>query len=270
MVVFPNAKINLGLSVTEKRTDGFHNIETAFYPVPLRDALEIIPAKDGKTEFGFSGPNIPGTVENNLCFKAWELLKNDFHLPEIKFHLHKVIPMGAGLGGGSADGAFTIRLLNQVFNLKLTNGQMQDYARQLGSDCAFFIENKPVFAFGKGDLFEDTRVDLSGFYLILIKPTINVNTAGAYANIVPSRPAISIKEIIRLPVEKWKDLLQNDFETSVFKSYPEIETIKNQLYENGAVYASMSGSGSAVFGIFKTIIELKSLFPDFFCWSGKL
>jgi len=270
MVVFPNAKINLGLSVTEKRADGFHNIETVFYPVPLRDALEIIPAKDGKTKFTFSGFEIPGSLETNLCFKAWQMLKNDFRLPAINFHLHKAIPMGAGLGGGSADGAFTIRLLDQVFNLKLTNGQMQDYARQLGSDCAFFIENKPVFAFGKGDHFENINLDLSGFYLILIKPAVNVNTAGAYANITPSWPAIPGKEIISLSVEKWKDLLQNDFEATVFKSYPEIETIKNQFYENGALFASMSGSGSAVFGIFKTNIELKSLFPNFFYWAGNL
>lgn len=270
MVVFPNAKINLGLSVTEKRADGFHNIETLFYPVPLRDALEIIPAKDGKTAFGFSGLNIPGTVENNLCFKAWALLKMDFHLPEIKFHLHKAIPMGAGLGGGSSDGAFTIRLLNQVFDLNLSIGQMQDYARQLGSDCAFFIENQPVFAFEKGDHFENINLALSGFYLILIKPAVNVNTASVYANITPFRPAIPVKEIISLPVEKWKDLLQNDFETIVFRSYPEIETIKNQLYENGALYASMSGSGSAVFGIFKTKIELKYLFPTFYYWASDL
>jgi len=270
MVVFPNAKINLGLSVTEKRADGFHNIETVFYPVPLRDALELTVAPDGKTEFGFSGMTIPGAVQRNLCFKAWNLLKKDFNLPEIKFHLHKVIPMGAGLGGGSADGAFTIRILNQVFDLGLSAEQMQDYARRLGSDCAFFIQNKPVFAFEKGDHFDSINLDLSGFFLILIKPAINVNTALAYANIVPYRPSLPVKEIINLPVEKWKELLKNDFETSVFKSYPEIGTIKKQLYESGALYASMSGSGSAVFGIFKTKTEMKSHFPDFFYWSGEL
>ncbi len=268
MVVFPNAKINLGLSVTEKRTDGFHNIETVFYPVPLRDALEIIPSPDGDTEFKFSGLEIPGKVETNLCMKAWQRLKNDFRLPEIKFHLHKVIPMGAGLGGGSADGAFTIRLVNQVFDLKMRPEKMQDYARQLGSDCAFFIENNPVFASGKGDHFEKIDLNLSGYFLVLVKPGKSVSTSLAYASIIPAKPEISVKEIIKLPVEKWKDLLKNYFENNVFKSYPEIETIKKQLYDSGALYASMSGSGSAVYGIFDAEINLKVAFPDCFYWSG--
>lgn len=270
MVVFPNAKINLGLSVTEKRADGFHNIETVFYPVSLRDALEIIPFPGGETKFTFSGVEIPGNLESNLCFKAWQMLKNDFRLPEIKIHLHKAIPMGAGLGGGSADGAFTIRLLNQVFDLKLNVGEMQDYARKLGSDCAFFIQNKPVFASGRGDAFAEIDLNLSGYFLVLVKHVKSVSTALAYSQIIPAKPEVSVKEIIKLPVEKWKDLLKNDFEEYVFKALPQVASIKEVLYRNGALYASMSGSGSAVFGIFGKQTNLKDSFPDCFYWSDGL
>ncbi len=293
MIVFPNAKINLGLHVTGKRHDGFHNIETVFYPIALHDALEINPASDGKTTFTTSGIPIPGKPESNLCIQAYHLLKSAIPHPSsairhpssaiphpssaiphptsaIRIHLHKAIPMGAGLGGGSSDGAFTVKLLNRLFGLGLEVPQMEDFARMLGSDCAFFIGNKPVLASGRGDQFAPCAVELSGFQIAVVKPNVHVDTAGAYEMLTPKRPERPLGEIIVQPVESWKVDLVNDFEEPVFRKFPEIGEIKQKLYDTGAIYASMSGSGSAVYGIFNEKPRVEGLFPGCFTWMGTL
>jgi 4-diphosphocytidyl-2-C-methyl-D-erythritol kinase len=249
MISFPNAKINVGLNVVSKREDGYHNLETIFYPVKLADALEIIPSE--KTEFSSSGILIDGEAENNLVFKAYKLLQKDFDLPPVKLHLHKVVPFGAGLGGGSADAAFALKMLNDYFNLGISIEKLESYASQIGADCPFFIQNKPTFASGIGDQFEPVHLDLSAFEIVIVKPNFSVSTPEAYRNIVPAPANFNLKEIENLPIEDWKNVVKNDFEKSVFPQYPEIEELKNKLYELGAVYASMSGSGSAVFGIFR-------------------
>lgn len=268
MIVFPNAKINLGLSVIEKRTDGYHNIETVFYPVPLHDALELIRAQDSKHEFSVSGIDIPGNPDQNLCLKVWKILQQAFKLPPIKIHLHKAIPAGAGLGGGSSDAAFMIKLVDQEFGLNLSVAQMQDYAGKIGSDCPFFIENKPVFAFEKGDRFVPINANLSGYFAVIVKPQVHIITAGAYAGITPKKPAIGIKEIINSTVENWKDMLVNDFEQAAIEKVPSIGNIKSELYRQGAVFASMTGSGSAVYGIFSYEVDLRNFFGDAFYWGG--
>ncbi len=267
MVQFPNCKINLGLHITSKRADGFHNIETVFYPVGLKDILEIIVLNQSNSivqnqsdralntlndiEFSSTGIAIPGDAANNLCIKAYQLLKKDFpDLPAIKMHLHKHIPMGAGLGGGSADGAFTLLLLNEKFQLNLSAEQLINYAAILGSDCPFFILNKPVFATGRGEILESISLDLSNYTFVLIHPGIHVNTKWAFEQIQPKTPTKSIQEIIQLPIKEWKHLLKNDFEAPIMQAHPEIAETKSALYADGAIYASMSGSGSSVFGIY--------------------
>lgn len=270
MLVFPNCKINLGLFVVKKRDDGFHNIETVFYPIPLYDVLEMIPSKNGNTSFNSSGIPIPGDENKNLCIKAYHLLNKDFDLPAVKIHLHKVIPMGAGLGGGSSDAAHTLILLNDLFNLKLTQEQLLDYASILGADCAFFIKNKPIFAFGKGNQFEDVDVNLDTYQIVIVKPEIHVRTAEAYTGIRPVSHLFPLKEQIEKPMNEWPHTLKNDFEKSIFQNHPEIEKIKNTFYENGASYASMSGSGSSVFALFKKPIDLSAKFEDCFYWSSKI
>jgi 4-diphosphocytidyl-2-C-methyl-D-erythritol kinase len=255
MIAFPNAKINLGLRVLDRRPDGFHTIETIFYPVELCDILEIVPSKTSQTTFEMTGIPIPGSKEGNLCLKTFYYLSSIIYLPPVNIHLHKVIPPGSGLGGGSSDAAFTIRMLNDIFTLGLTIEEMRDHARTLGSDCAFFIENQPVFAFGKGDQFGPVTLDLKGYRIEIITPDIHVNTAEAYRMIdeLPGRTETrpSLKEIVAKPVGEWSSLLVNDFELPVFLQYPELSKIKQDLYDRGAIYAAMSGSGSAVFGIFR-------------------
>ncbi|MCD4747534.1 MAG: 4-(cytidine 5'-diphospho)-2-C-methyl-D-erythritol kinase [Bacteroidales bacterium] len=268
MISFPNCKINIGLSIIKKRNDGFHNIETVFYPVNLYDALEIIVSKDKKFSFECSGIEIPDDIKNNLCIKAYHLLADEFKLPAVKIHLYKNIPVGAGLGGGSSDAAYTIKLLNDLFQLKLSIAQMQNYASRLGSDCAFFIENKAVFAYEKGNCFEAVDINLSQYKIIIIKPGININTAMVYSGVVPDINTKALKEIISLPIEEWKNHLNNDFEKTIFKKHPEIKDIKNKLYDSGALYALMSGSGSAVYGILSEKINVAGLFPGCFVWQG--
>lgn len=270
MVLFPNAKINLGLHVTQKRPDGFHNIETVFYPVPLCDVLELVVARDNIFEFASTGIEIPGDKNENLCIKAWKLLGKDFGLPPVKIHLHKIIPMGAGLGGGSSDGAFMIKLINQVFSLQLAANDMENYARQLGSDCAFFIKNRPVFALGKGDQFEKTSVDISGYYIVIIKPEVHISTKDAYATIQPVQPKVNLTEILTRTIIEWRQHVFNDFEKPLAEKFPLIDKIKNQLYDQGAVFALMSGSGSAVYGIFEKPVDLKNKFKGSFYWSERL
>lgn len=249
MVLFPNCKINLGLNVIGKRSDGFHDLETVFYPIQLRDAIEVI--EKPAFQFSSSGLAIKGESDNNLCVKAYSLLKKDFpQIPPVQIHLHKAIPIGAGLGGGSADGAFTLILLNKKFKLKLSEKQLMEYSLRLGSDCPFFISNKPCYAAGRGERLEELEINLSEYKIIVVHPGIHISTAWAFANIDPCKPTTLIKEIMRQPVEMWKQELKNDFEDPVFNKHPEIKKVKEDLYAAGAVYSAMSGSGSAVYGIF--------------------
>jgi 4-diphosphocytidyl-2-C-methyl-D-erythritol kinase len=259
MIVFPNCKINLGLNIIRKRDDGFHDLETVFYPLMISDALEAVKSTvnsqqsiySNEIAFSSTGLVIDGNPSNNLCVKAYNLLKQDFpQLPSVQMHLHKAIPMGAGLGGGSADGAFALKLLNDKFNLNLSTQQLIDYALQLGSDCPFFILNKPCFATSRGEIMNEISLDLSAYKFVIVNPGIHVNTAWAFSNITPSAPKKSIAQIIEQPVSTWKNELINDFELAVSNIHPAISSSKEQLYAAGAHYASMSGSGSTLFGIF--------------------
>ncbi len=270
MVSFPPCKINLGLHVLSKRADGYHNLETCFYPIPLTDILEIIYADT--FSFHASGNNIPGKSDDNLCIRAYELLEKDFSLPPVEIHLHKVIPTGAGLGGGSSDAAYTLRLLHTVFELGLSSTQLINYARQVGSDCAFFIEDDVKLGTGRGEILESMHISLKGKYLVLLKPDVHVSTAEAYQGIVPSTPKRSVKEVLETtPISEWRNFVKNDFEESVFKKYPIITRYKKSLYDAGAVYASMSGSGSSVFGIFdKPPMNAQQLLLKDVIWSGLL
>ena len=269
MITFPNAKINLGLNIIEKRPDGYHNLETIFYPINLQDALEVTRRENNDKEYTLhiSGAPLEGEPEDNLVVKAYKLLKKDYPgLLPVDIHMYKHIPAGAGLGGGSSDAACMIKLLNDKFSLGLSTERMEEYAVKLGADCSFFIRNKPVFATGIGNLFEPVELSLKGYHIILIKPDIFVSTRDAFAEIKPVRPAVSLKEIVKQPMETWKNSMKNDFEDSVFKKFPEIVAIKDELYDLGAVYAAMSGSGSSVYGIFKAPIEnVEDKFCGCFC-----
>src|SRR6185312_8358936 len=249
MVTFPNCKINLGLNILQKREDAFHDIETVFFPLPFTDVLEIV-SSDKETALINTGI-VVGQIENNLCLRAYHLLKKDFpQLPEIRIHLHKVIPMGAGLGGGSADAAFTLSLLNEKYNLNISRQQLFVYASLLGSDCAFFLLNKPCFATGRGEKMEEINLSLSAYKILLVNPGIHVNTKEIFQQITPTIPSKRIRKIIAQPIETWKYDLKDDFEEIVFSQYPEIKKIKEDLYSHDAVYASMTGTGSTVLGIF--------------------
>jgi 4-diphosphocytidyl-2-C-methyl-D-erythritol kinase len=271
MICFPNAKINLGLNITEKRSDGFHNIETVFYPIGWNDALEVIVNTNSQQEFNLhlSGLAIAGNIEDNLLYKAYQIIKQTKALPHVDVYLHKTLPMGAGLGGGSADAAFFINLLNDQFQLHFTEIERIDIARQLGSDCAFFIKNTPVYATQKGDVFTDIKLDLSDLYIAIIYPNVHSNTKEAYSLVKPQQPNKSLLDVIQQPIATWKTDLVNDFEKSIFSLYPIVEKTKHDLYELGAVYACMSGSGSAVFGLFEKEPDIKHLaqFPH---WIGNM
>ncbi|MFT2010624.1 4-(cytidine 5'-diphospho)-2-C-methyl-D-erythritol kinase [Pontibacter sp. 13R65] len=269
MLDFPNAKLNLGLLVTSKRPDGFHNLQSCFYPVKWCDALEVLPASE--ETFTMSGLPVPGNPNSNLILKAYKLLQQDYKLPPVHLHLHKVIPMGAGLGGGSADAAFTLKLLNVLFELSLNEDALEDYARKLGSDCAFFIRNKPVLAVEKGDVFKPIELDLTGYSCVVVYPGIHITTAEAYGNINPKEPEIGLDELIQQDVSTWRNTLKNDFEDALFPKYPALAVLKENLYEAGAVYASMTGSGSAVYGLFKGEVPVNLIFPDnYLVWKGLL
>jgi len=257
MVSFPGCKINLGLHVIRKRPDGYHDLETCFYPVPWQDILEIVPAE--AMAFTSSGIAIPGAEADNLCLRAYHLLKADFNLPPVHIHLHKILPMGAGLGGGSSDGAHTLRTLNSVFSLGLSAEELAGYAARIGSDCAFFIYETPQLGTGRGEILEPIAVVLKGKYLLLVKPDIHVSTAEAYSGVVPREPGYDLRNVLEnQAVETWKDVVRNDFEYSVFSKYPVIGQIKQALYEAGAVYAAMSGSGATVFGVFDSPVKFAS------------
>jgi 4-diphosphocytidyl-2-C-methyl-D-erythritol kinase len=255
MLSFPNCKINIGLNIINKREDGFHNLETIFYPVGSNDIIEVIQTFkkiETPVTFSQSGLLVDGDTNNNLCVKAYQLLKNDFtDLPPVKIHLHKVIPMGAGLGGGSADGAFMLLLLNKKFNLQLTKEKLIQFAERLGSDCPFFILNKPSFASSRGEILSEIELDLSGRYLLMIHPGIHVNTGWAFSQLdLSSDKHTDLKENIKKPLSHWKENILNDFEKPVFEKYPVLQEIKNKMYSLGAEFASMSGSGSTIYGIF--------------------
>lgn len=258
MIVFPNAKINLGLNITEKRPDGYHNLETIFYPIPVEDALEVTLLKGNEKPYCLhqSGLEIAGDAESNLVVKAYRLLCKYHELPPIDIHLLKHIPSGAGLGGGSADAACMLKLLNDFFCLQITDEQLEEYAARLGADCAFFIKNRPTYAEGIGNIFSSIELSLKDYQIFLVKPDIFVSTRDAFAQIKPKYPEVSLKEIVKRPVEEWCGLMVNDFEASVFPQFPAIGKIKDCLYEKGAVYAAMSGSGSSVFGLFAPNVQL--------------
>ena len=269
MILFPNAKINIGLDVLRKRNDGFHDLETIFYPTQLCDILEINQSDDFL--YSQTGIEIEGDVENNLVVKAFRLLKNEFDFPNVNIHLHKQIPFGAGLGGGSSDAAFTLKGINELFNLEISEDQLLNYAGQLGSDCPFFILNRPVFAEGRGEQFKPVDLSLEGWTMVLIKPECSVSTAEAYGNIKPMVPNEKLLELIKSPVMSWKDKVKNQFEESVFPLYPEIEDIKKRLYNKGAIYSCMSGSGSAVFGMFNSeIADIENEFQNCFIHKEKI
>ena len=256
MICFPSCKINLGLRITQKRADGFHALETVFYPITLWDALEIIIEPETSAApitFTSSGLAINGDPSDNLCFKAYGLLKKDYPtIPNIKMHLHKTIPMGAGLGGGSSDGAFTLVALNQLFNLEIPEQALLDYALQLGSDCPFFIINTPAFATGRGEILKPINLNLDGYSIVIVNPGIAISTKLAFSLITPKVPDTNMEAIICEPVTSWKEKLINDFEQPIFNSFPELANIKETLDQKGAVYASMTGTGSTVYGIFPT------------------
>lgn len=268
MVSFPPCKINLGLHVTGKRPDGYHDLETCFYPVPWTDILEVIPANT--FAFSSSGNEIPGMRDQNLCVKAYQLLARDFSIDPVLIHLHKIIPMGAGLGGGSSDAAHVIRMLNEIFNLNLPQEKMIQLAASIGSDTPFFIQDRPMLGTGRGEVLSDIQVDLQGRFLVLVNPDIHVSTSEAYALVRPAEPEVRLSEILSRPLVKWKDLLKNDFEDSVFTKYPAIKELKDKLYSLGAVYASMSGSGATVFGLFENEFNVASEFRDATVWASDL
>lgn len=264
MIVFPNCKINIGLHILRKRPDNFHDLETVFYPLELQDALEIVHSNEGVgNDFQISGLPVDGKTEDNICIKAYKLLKKDFPLlPTLRFHLHKVIPTGAGLGGGSADGAFTLLAINKKFNLGLSEKELINYALSLGSDCPFFIKNKPCYATSRGEVMHEVNLDLSSYKIIVINPRIHINTGWAFTKIKPHDRNQQLSLIVEFPISDWKNKITNDFEAPVFNEFPEIKAIKDHFYNNGALYASMSGSGSTVYGIFEKTVSLSLPFPS--------
>lgn len=261
MIAFPNAKINIGLHVTGKRPDGYHNIESCFYPAPWSDVLEIVASDSFK--FAVTGLPIPGDASENLCIRAYNMLKSEFGIGPVRMHLHKIIPTGAGLGGGSSDGAFALKIINELFDLKLSVPELEAKALELGSDCPFFIKNKPVFVSGRGEKFLPLRNFLEGKYICLVNPGIPIPTGEAYRGINAYSKENSLRPVIENePAEAWKEKIRNDFETFVFKKHPEIARIKETLYAKGAIYSAMTGSGSTVYGLFDFYPELHSKFPD--------
>lgn len=269
MIYFPNAKINLGLNIVSKRPDGYHNLETVFYPIGIKDGLEVI-EKDGlKSDFFvLEGLKVDGSDDDNLVMKALRLMRQHYIFPFVEIHLLKRIPFGAGIGGGSADASFTLRLLNDMFSLGASNEDLIKLAVQLGADCPFFVYNTPMYAEGIGEQLTKVELSLNGYHLVLVKPDVFVSTKDAFSKVSPLQPVINLREVITKPIEEWKDLMVNDFEKSVFSLHPQIEEIKEKMYSLGAVYASMSGSGASVYGIFKEeVISLSEQFPNCYVWA---
>ena len=279
MITSPCAKINLGLNVVARRADGYHDLETIFYPIPLCDTLEITRIEeqspsDPRCELTITGHAIEGNQQDNLVVKAFRLLARDHQLGRVQIHLHKQIPSQAGLGGGSSDAAFTLRMLNKLFDLNLTNEKMHQYATKLGADCAFFITARPAYATGIGDHLspiDELARQLHNYYIVIVKPDVAISTREAYTSLVPSRPNTCCRDIVREPIEQWREMLSNDFETPILSRYPELSAIKVTLYNAGAAYAQMSGSGSAFFGLFKKEpVGIEKFFGKNFVYSSKL
>ncbi|MBO2009643.1 4-(cytidine 5'-diphospho)-2-C-methyl-D-erythritol kinase [Hymenobacter negativus] len=273
MLVFPNAKLNLGLYVTQRRPDGFHTLESVFLPLPWTDALEILPAPAGQaTSLTLTGRPIPGEPATNLCLRAYELLQADFpQLPPAQIYLHKIVPIGAGLGGGSADAAFALKATNELFGLNLSVEALESYARYLGSDCAFFIRNQPVLAVERGDVFEEISLRLAGTSCVVVYPNLHISTGEAYARITPQLPEHPLREALVQPMSMWRNTVSNDFETALTPAHPVLAEIKQQFYAAGATYASMSGSGSAVYGLWENEQPPTLAWPaEYTVWQGVL
>ncbi len=270
MLVFPNAKINLGLNILAKRNDGFHDIATVFYPIGLSDILEISESETGKVEWVNTGLTVDCEAEKNLVVKAYQLLNEQFNLPAVTLHLHKVVPFGAGLGGGSADAAFALVALNAYFSLGLSKAELAAKAACLGSDCAFFVYNEPCVASGRGEILSPIELSLKGKHILLLTPEVHVSTATAYAGVTPNVPQLLPSEIVKMDISQWKHELKNDFEASVFQKFPELKYWRDKLYDEGAVYASMSGSGSSLFGIFDRTPPTLEATHHCFVWQGEL
>jgi 4-diphosphocytidyl-2-C-methyl-D-erythritol kinase len=269
MISFPNCKINIGLNIVAKRSDGFHDIETVFYPLTLCDALEVVPAVHSTDEFVSEGEKMDGDTEQNLCMKALRLMQKEIDVQPVKIVLMKKIPVGAGLGGGSSDAAFTLKMINTFSGAGLSNERLTEMSSVLGSDCAFFMINKPVYACAKGEMMSPVLLNLAGFTIVVVKPPLFVSTAEAYAGTFPVIPERSLKEMIQLPVSEWRGVIMNDFEKTIFPKFPQIAAIKTRMYEMGAIYASMSGSGSSVFGIFSKPVNAPEEFPGCFYHEEK-
>lgn len=272
MIVLPNAKINIGLNITEKRSDGYHNLVSFFYPIGWSDVLEITPADSFSFTCTFRDgiqpiPSLPGS---NLCEKAYELLRKSHQISPVSIHLLKSIPIGAGLGGGSSDAAFTLKLLNDLFSLNLDTATLCELASSLGSDCPFFINNAPTLCTGKGDEFSSIEVSLKDKWIVLVNPNIGISTTEAYSGVTPRQPQHSLQEALLAPLSTWKEYVHNDFEDSLFPRYPVLANIKEQLYQMGATYASMSGSGSTMYGIFEEEPSILDKFTAYTLWKGKL
>lgn len=270
MICFPNAKINLGLNIVSKRADGYHNLETIFYPIKIEDALEIVIPKDATEDnFFLEGLSVDGDPSNNLVWKALQLMRKYYSFPFIEVHLLKAIPMGAGIGGGSSDAAFMLKLLNTTFEWNLSKQELVSYAVQLGADCPFYIYNQAMYAEGIGEVLSSVDLNLDNYIITLVKPNIFVSTKEAFSKIVPKQPKVNLKDIVKLPIEEWKDNMINDFEDGVFHNHPELKNIKNKLYEMGAIYASMSGSGSSIYALSKSPIDLSSpIFESCYTWTS--
>lgn len=254
MVAFPPAKINLGLYITGKRPDGYHDLYTLFLPIDLRDAIECIVAPPDTKEdvqLSTSGLSVAGSVQDNLCVRAWQLLKRqDPSFPRVQMHLHKVIPMGAGLGGGSSDGSTMLLLLQHLSPKELPTSLLRETALQLGSDCPFFLDPVPSLASGRGEILEPIKVPLQGYKVWLVHPGLHISTAAAFARVQPQPCAVALPTLIQQPISEWKNQISNQFESSVFSLHPELSSLKEKIYAAGALYASMSGSGSSLYGIF--------------------
>ena len=273
MVGFPNAKINLGLNILSKRSDGFHNLESVFLPLKLSDVLEVISCSEfdnEKEDFLQSGISIEVNPEKNLVIQAYNLLKSDFDLPSIKIALHKIIPSGAGLGGGSSDAATMVFMLNKLFHLNLPSDKIKLYLEKLGSDCPFFLSNEVSYVSGRGEKLQSFQLELRGFNLVLIVPEIKISTAESFRLITPGFPDNSLKEYLKKPLEQWQTFIKNDFEEVLFPKYPELKRIKEKLYDMGAIYASLSGSGSAIYGLFDIEFDPQEYFPGLFTWTEKI
>ena len=271
MIFFPNAKINIGLFITSKRPDGYHNLESVFYPIGLSDILEIKEKNRDDPGFINTGIQVDGALEENLCQRAFEMIRKKYPIPPVDFHLHKIIPFGAGLGGGSSDAAFTLKTLNRLFQLNLDTPTLKELAGQLGSDCPFFIENHPAFAWEKGNKLESIELPIQDKYLALVVPPFTISTPQAYRHVNPLKREVSLNKILTsTPVEQWHQEIQNDFEASVFQQKPELKEIKSRLYREGALFASMTGSGSAIYGIFNDPPLLEEAFSEYYLWTGPL